>query len=78
MKLIKEINETVNYLTEDSSGKKETAQETITSIRQPYVKKIGTIVQPEPESGCRIVTQSQINYLRNHYHISYSSLILVQ
>lgn len=57
-----------------SSGRYRVLQETITSIRQPYVKKVGTIVQPEPDSGCRIVVQSQINYLTNHYAQSYSNI----
>jgi hypothetical protein len=57
-----------------SSGRYRVLQETITSIRQPYIKKAGEIVQPQPESGCKIVVQNQINYLVNHYAQPYNNI----
>lgn len=44
-----------------SSGKKEITQETTTSIREPYIKKLGWI-PPIPTSGGKIIVQSQVSY----------------
>ncbi len=57
-----------------SSGRHKTYQETITSIREPYITKVGNITQPEPEKQNRIVVQSQVNYLTNHYAKTYDQV----
>lgn len=45
-----------------SSGKTQSIQETITSIREPYIKSLGWI-PPIPTSGGKIIVQSSATYL---------------